>query len=137
MLGSGQLVPIATSESEESKMADKKESCIETFVLTIKGNIVTREGTMIQLRNISCITTESFTEKGFPWLSLLPILFGFYAMSQIVMLGIVCIIIGAGWIYFWYTNNESLKNKKTLSILLNSGNTMQLIFQSNAFLRKY
>ncbi len=116
-------------------MQMKKEKCIETTNLTIKGNLVTWKGTMIQLDNISCISTENMAEKAFPFISLLPLIIGILLHEYVVVM-LLLIAASLAWIYLWGKKNDDLQSMKLLNILLNSGDTFQLVFTDLSFLDK-
>ena len=114
----------------------EKEKSIETAQLLIKGNIISCDGMLIQLCNISCISTIALEQLAFPALSIVILLFGLFMLTQKVIVGILLLMIGAAWIYGWYYINNQRKLKKILNIVMNSGNSLQFIFTNQSFLVK-
>lgn len=114
------------------KMKDKKS--IETSNLTIKGNLLTWEGTMLQLSNISCISAANLREEKFPIIALAILLIGAISIFQAFLAGLLFIAIGAGWIYLRYHINESRRLKAFLNITMNSGDQLSFLFDNKDFL---
>lgn len=112
------------------------EKSIETDHLIIKGNIMTCENTMIQLSNISCISTYSLKGAGFPISSIVFIFIGLLLFKLALWLGLFLIIVGAFLIYAWYGDKEKKKKEIYLSILMNAGNTLRFMFNDKAFLEE-
>lgn len=117
-------------------MEKKKEKSIETSELLLKGNIMSWEGMMIQLSNISCVSTAPLEQTAFPMLSILLIFAGLVGLKVNVLGGILSLAIGCGWIYAWYYVNEKRKSDTILSIAMNSGNSLQFIIKNKEFLQK-
>lgn len=114
----------------------KKEKSIETPELLIKGNIMSWEGTMIQLSNVSCISTSPLELMEFPKYALLFLLGGLVSFRGNVFLGLVLLVIGGAWIYYWYTINEKRKLDTSLNIIMNSGNGLCFIVSNKKFLKE-
>ena len=115
----------------------EKEKSIETKELLIKGNIMSWEGTMIQLSNVSCISTTPLVQIAFPIPSIALLLIGLLALvfkSWIV--SIILLGIGIAWIYNWYKTNAERKKNTILNIIMNSGNNLQFIINNRNFLNK-
>lgn len=73
----------------------KKEKSIETPELLIKGNIMSWEGMMIQLSNVSCISTAPLELMGFPIGSIVLLFIGIFILEYNAALGMVLVIGGA------------------------------------------
>jgi len=114
----------------------EKEKSIETAKLLLKGNIMCWEGTMIQLSNISCISTSALAQLEFPKLSLVLLLVGIIIFSSSPIVGILLFVIGGIWVYNWYHTNEQRKSDTILNIIMNSGNTLRFIINDKDFLDK-
>ena len=114
----------------------QKEKSIETAQLLIKGNIISCDGMLIQLSNISCISTIALEQLAFPALSIVILLLGFFMLTQKVIVGILLLMVGAAWIYGGYYINNQRKLKKILNIVMNSGNSLQFLFTNQSFLVK-
>ncbi len=113
-----------------------KEKSIETSELLLKGNIMCWEGTMIQLSNISCVSTAPLDELEFPKLSILVILAGFGVINPMPPMGLLLMLAGGVWIYTWNYFNNLRKLDTVLSISMNSGNNLRFIISSKDFLKK-
>lgn len=112
----------------------RKEKSIETPKLLIKGNIMSWEGTMIQLSNVSCVSTEPLEQIEFPKLSILLLVAGFLGLKYNPLIGILLMIGGAAWIYAWYYYNNLRKLDTILNIIMNSGNNLRFIISNKSFL---
>lgn len=113
-----------------------KEKSIETSSLLIKGNIMSWDGTMIQLSNVSCISTEALVQKEFPMLSLLLFVIGIFMWSSQKFLAFILIAACLAWIGFWYYMNNMIKKNTILNINMNSGNNLRFVFNNKNFLEK-
>lgn len=114
----------------------KKEKSIETPELKVKGNIMSWDGMMIQLSNVSCVSTAPLEQLAFPTLSLLIILAGILGIRQQPLFGILLLALGGTWIYGWYYFNNKRKSNTILSIVMNSGNNLQFVIDNKNFLNK-
>ncbi len=110
---------------------------IKTAYLTIEGNLLKWAGTIIQLSNVSLVSTANVAEKPFPIIS---VLIGLVAIGLIwigkfaIVFGIVTTISAAYWIYSWREDNHELRQMQKLNILLNSGLTYTIVFYDRKFL---
>ncbi len=114
----------------------RKEKSIETSELLVKGNIMSWEGMMIQLSNVSCVSTAPVEEIAFPLFSIIILIIGLVALTQKPIIGILLLAGGVAWIYGWYYFNNQRKSNTILSIVLNSGNNLQFIIGNKSFLDK-
>lgn len=120
-------------------MAEKlleREKSIETDQLVIKGNIMTWENTMLQLSNVSSISTYSLAGDSFPIRSIAVIVLGIICFTINALIAILLLIIGGVMIYNWYNNNERKKSETFLNIIMNSGNTISFMFNDKTFMRR-
>ena len=113
-----------------------KERSIETEQLTIKGNIIMWDRMMIQLANISSISTKRLNSKPFPYLSLLLVLVGIILIKISGILAIVLIAAGIAWIVIWNQENQKQQEKTNLIIVMNSGSVYVILFNDQSFLQK-
>lgn len=111
------------------------EKAIETPTLLIKKNIMYWENTMIQLSNVSCISTGNIASAPFPILAALFVLAGFLLFSKSAVLAIVLCVIGAVWLLIWYLENESRREGAVLAIRMNSGQSLYFAFKRKDFLQ--
>lgn len=111
------------------------EKAIETPTLLIKKNIMYWENTMIQLSNVSCISTGNIASAPFPILAALFVLAGFLLFSKSAVLAIILCVIGAVWLLIWYLENESRREGAVLAIRMNSGQSLYFAFKRKDFLQ--
>lgn len=111
-----------------------QQMVIETPQLLIKGNIMSWYGTMIQLSNVSCISTSSLGQIVFPINSAVLFLIGILMLAFNVLVSIIFLGLGAAYIYKWYKDNEERKKRTILNIAMNSGNNLQFMFNDREFL---
>lgn len=112
----------------------ENESSIKTERLNITGNIMTWSGTMIQLSNISYITTSNLIPEKFPWIAAFMIAGGIFFFSAQALLAIFLALAGGIWIYFWYQKNLENESQVFLTIMMNSGSQLQFLLQDKSFL---
>ena len=86
-------------KKEQMKMGEKT---IETPTLLIKKNIMAWDDTMIQLSNISYVSASDIVSLKFPIWAPLLVLAGISLLGISVIPGIVFIIAGGIWLYYWY-----------------------------------
>lgn len=114
----------------------EEEKCINTDELNITGNIMTWKGTMIQLANVSYITSTSLALLPFPWIAAGIVLLGLAAITFSWIAALVLVIAGGAWFWYWYAENDDRKSQIILTIAMNSGNKLQLLFYDKKFLNK-
>ena len=68
--------------------------------------------------------------------SILFVLLGLFITKTNIIAGLVSLIIGIAWIYFWRKGSKQAKNSKNLNIVLNSGHIFIFIFHDKKFLEK-
>lgn len=112
---------------------DEKKS-IQTKRLLIRGNIMSWDNTMIQLSNVSCLSTAILDEVPFPKYAILLVLAGIVLLKFNVVVGLIALAVAGGWIYTWYNTNKKRSLQTVLSINLNSGLNFNLLFGNRAFL---
>lgn len=116
---------------------EKNEKSIETPQFFIKGNIMTWEGNMLQLSNVSSISTTGLEQLPFPKWTLIVFLAGLFLFSVSWIVALVCIAVGGLCIYYWYTQNQKRQSTINLVIFMNSGISFQFLFRDKPFLKKY
>ncbi len=114
----------------------KKEKSIETPELKVKGNIMSWDGMMIQLSNVSSVSTAPLDQLAFPMLSVLLIFAGIVGLKQELFFGVLLLVLGGAWIYGWYYINNKRKLNTILSIVMNSGSNLQFVISNKSFLDK-
>ena len=112
---------------------DTKNS-IQTKKLLVKGNIMSWDNTMIQLANVSCLSTTPLEEIPFPKYSILLILVGLVMFKINVLVSLLVLAAAGGWIYTWYNTNRKRSLQTVMSINMNSGMNFNLLFGDKGFL---
>ncbi len=112
----------------------KKEKSIETSELKIKGNILCWHDAMIQLSNISYISTAPLELIEFPKYSILMLIAAILLFGINILVSIVLLVCAIVWIYRWFNINETRKYKTVLNICMNSGNNLCILFSNGNFL---
>ena len=92
------------------------------------------DNTMIQLSNVSCLSTAILDEMPFPKYAILLVLAGIVLLKFNVVVGLLALAVAGGWIYTWYNTNKKRSLQTVLSINLNSGLNFNLLFGNRAFL---
>lgn len=113
-----------------------KEKSIVTNELVIEGNILICTDSIVQISNISSISTYSFNKEPFPKLVLLVFLATFYAFNYSMTMAVVLFIVGIGWLLYWNNKNKELEKKRSLNIVMNSGNSLSIVVNDEEFLQK-
>ena len=112
------------------------EKCIRTMKLNIMGNMMTWQGMLVQLSNVSYITTDELEAIAFPWISIMIIFVGFIFAMISFLFTIVAIALGVGLIYLWYKQEQKRKSSARLTLCMNSGDKLALVFLDRSFLTK-
>lgn len=113
-----------------------KEKSIVTNELVIEGNILICTDSIVQISNISSISTYSFNKEPFPKLVLLVFLATLYAFNYSMTMAVVLFIAGIGWLLYWNNKNKELEKKRSLNIVMNSGNSLSIVVNDEKFLQK-
>lgn len=72
---------------------------IETNTLKIKGNIMCWDDTMVQLSNVSCISTSPLEQNAFPKYSILMIIVAILLFGRNILVSIILLVGGIACIY--------------------------------------
>ena len=102
----------------------------------ITGDIIKWNGTVMKIQNISYVTNEKFALPAFPKLAVVLILFGLIVWQFNVATGLGCLVAGCLWIFSWFSEREDLKSKILLTLAMNSGTRIQILFHDKEFLNK-
>lgn len=125
---------MANEKKLTENISGNKGKTIETDNLRIAGNLLGWNGALIQISNISLITTENLNTARFPLWTILCAIIGFALLRGATFFGILLIITAGAACYYWYTKVQETKNHKYLNILLNSGYTYSILFKNDSFL---
>lgn len=120
-------------------MEKRDENEINTEKLKIVGNIIKFENSLIQIKNISYITTMKLTKEKFPFLISLIGLLGAvgFIKTDYKLLSVLSIIFSGIYIYDqWYRKNRERLTTTVLSIVVNSGNVLEFVVKEKTFLEK-
>lgn len=109
---------------------------INADYLYIEDNSLKWADTIIQISNISMISTSTIGTRPFPLLSILVFLIGIALVKITTGVGVLIILVGIAWIFIWYLQKEKDKETQLLKISLNSGITFTIVFYSKSFLAK-
>lgn len=119
-------------------LGNKKDMTVETENLLVRGNQLQWDGVMIQISNISLITTSDMNAPVYPiWAAIVGIVGLFFVFnSDTWLLGLLLVLVGGAASYFWYTKFNASHRYKYLNIQLNSGRMFSILFNDEAFLKK-
>lgn len=123
------------NEREETIMSDKAKE-LDNLKFKITGDIIKWEGSVIKIANISYITNDKFETPAFPKLSVVLIILGWIFRYYNVAAFGVCAVVGIAWICYWYYKKTELQNKTLLTLAMNSGTRIPIVFHDKAFLFK-
>ena len=121
---------------ENAFWGKSKEKTVETKNLRIQGHLLSWKGSVIQISNISLITTSDVRTAPFPLWAGVIILVGIALLREVWYVGLILFAISGTAIYFWYSSVQEAKTHKYLNILLNSGQTYSIMFQDEKFLKE-
>lgn len=120
-----------------SLLNNSKERTVETEDILVRGNLLKWEGVMIQISNISLITTADMNTPPFPIWAAIVTFIGFFLLSEVIWVpALLLTLVGFFVIYKWYKKCEIAKKHKYLNILLNSGYTYSILFYNSPFLEQ-
>lgn len=114
----------------------KNANTIETDFLKVRGNLIIWENTMIQISNISMISTDNILGEPLPIWAVIMIILGLLSLNVNLLIAIVLLVIGGAVIFLWRKKDQERKQSKMLTFMLNSGNRFSLIFRNGEFLQK-
>lgn len=123
------------NEREETIMSDKAKE-LDNLKFKITGDIIKWEGSVIKIANISYITNDKFETPAFPKLSVVLIILGWIFRYYNAAAFGVCAVVGIAWICYWYYKKTELQNKTLLTLAMNSGTRIPIVFHDKAFLFK-
>lgn len=109
---------------------------IQTDNLNISGHLLRWEDVVIQISNISMISTAELQKVQFPFISVALIFIGLVLIKLNFLLTVIFIGIGGFLIYAWYSESQRTKDFKYLHIHLNSGRAFSILFENPVFLNR-
>lgn len=115
----------------------KREKEINTPELSIAGNVMAWKNTIIQLSNVSSLSTVALDPVAFP---LWTIVGSFIAIIlipfKLAFLTFLFWVVAAIVIYAWYKQNQEIAKQRNLIIMMNSGKVFVIGFKDKEFLEK-
>ena len=121
---------------QNSLGANSKEKQVKTQRLSIVGHLLRWEDVVIQISNISLISTSNFKQTALPVWAIVMRVIGVILLPFIWWAGLLCLALGIFVIWAWYTENQKTKKYKYLNIQLNSGRMFSLLFENKEFLNQ-
>lgn len=113
---------------------EKKELNLESFKIT--GDIIKWNGSVIKIGNISYITNDKFELPDFPKMAVGLILLGM-VLGYFNKAACLCsVAIGILWILLWVQERKNLKDKTILTLAMNAGTKIPILFHDKNFLNK-
>ncbi len=112
----------------------KSENSIKTDQLLIRGNIICWFENMIQLSNVSYISTSQVEALEYPSYLIYVIVVGFLSLYFNKLVGFVVLIIALVLSYLWMLKNDERETKSYLTIATNSGDKFRIIISDRTFL---
>lgn len=111
-----------------------KEKTVETSNFQVKGHLLQWKDVVIQISNISLITSTDVQPTLFPVWGLVVAAIGSVLIRYVWPIGFILLALSAYVFFAWYRENEKKKLQKFLYIQLNSGKSFSILFQSQDFL---
>ncbi|MBQ6987217.1 MAG: hypothetical protein IJQ25_09545 [Oscillibacter sp.] len=125
---------------------DPKSKVVETSELQIRGHLLRWSDTVIQLSNISMVSTTELPVPRFPAFAILAAIAGcvllamdsrsYYHDETLQMLGCVGIGVSIALIILWAIACGANKGKTYLNLALNSGTVYSFLFTNKEFMRQ-
>ena len=149
-----ELEPESDSEiSNEIEPANEEYEALETTSLTIKGHLLRWNNYVVQISNISLVSSGEKDQPSFPkwilWTTLIGIIIlaygikessGYYSDNELAggMIGIAILLLAIAVIalVIWINQVWSCQEEKYLHIHMNSGSTYSILFKDKEFLEK-
>ena len=149
-----ELEPESDSEiSNEIEPANEEYEALETTSLTIKGHLLRWNNYVVQISNISLVSSGEKDPPSFPkwilWTTLIGIIIlaygikessGYYSDNELAggMIGIAILLLAIAVIalVIWINQVWSCQEEKYLHIHMNSGSTYSILFKDKEFLEK-
>lgn len=116
-------------------MVKKANREIHVGALKIHGNSIEFGDTVVQLSNVSLVSTEDVEHSAFPIWGLLGVLAGIVLLSVNFWIGILCVLVCGIILYGWYREVQQAKASKRLVIVTNAGKRFPIVFQDEGFLK--
>lgn len=121
---------------QNSLGANEKEKKVKTRSLSIVGHLLRWEDVVIQISNISLISTSNFRQTAMPMWAVLLAMVGVVLLPFVWWAGLLCLGLGMLVICGWYSETKKTKKYKYLNIQLNSGRLFSLLFENEEFLNQ-
>lgn len=117
---------------------NQEKNVIQTDSLFISGHLLRWANVVLQISNISLITTTNLQKPAFPSLCWISLFLGafFFTLNGFFLkfLGLLLLAFSVYLAYQWYMEYQSSKTSKCLHIHMNSGRVFSIVFRSQDFL---
>ena len=124
----------------ENKFKSPKSRVIETENLLVRGHLLRWSDTVLQISNVSLVSTADLPFPRFPILSavitIVGTVMGADEYSSWQGMGVLLAMAGIAWMVWWGVQCHDIYGKKYLNISLNSGLTYSLYFANQDFMRQ-
>ncbi|MDO4168375.1 MAG: hypothetical protein Q4D45_00630 [Lachnospiraceae bacterium] len=114
----------------------EKNNEIKTDKLEIYKNILEWEDSIIQLSNVSQVSTKPMELQDFPKWTIIVCIVGLCVCEMNPAISIIAWFIAGIGIWLWYSENERLKTRTILTLKLNAGNNVLFVFNNKEFLKR-
>lgn len=114
----------------------KTEKKIETPELVVSGNSMAWKDMVIQLSNISTVSTVPLDKLPFPTWTLVVFAISSFAFTVNALFGILGFGFAACYLLYWYSKNENLESQRNLVIQMNSGISLIVHIENRKFLNE-
>ncbi len=121
---------------QNSLGGNNKEKQVKTQRLSIVGHLLRWDDVVIQISNISLISTSNLQQTPMPFWAIILIVFGVVLLPIIWWASLLCLALGILVIWAWYKETKKTEKYKYLNIQLNSGRMFSLLFENQEFLNQ-
>ncbi|WP_317380602.1 hypothetical protein [uncultured Intestinimonas sp.] len=121
---------------QNSLGGNNKEKQVKTQRLSIVGHLLRWDDVVIQISNISLISTSNLQQTPMPFWAIILIIFGVVLLPIIWWASLLCLALGILVIWAWYKETKKTEKYKYLNIQLNSGRMFSLLFENQEFLNQ-
>lgn len=114
----------------------KNSNAIETDFLKVRGNLIIWENTMIQISNISMVSTDNILGEPLPLWAAVVMILGVLCFMVNPVIAVGMIVVSGVVLFSWSKKEQERKQLKMLTFMLNSGNRFSLVFRNQEFLQR-
>lgn len=121
---------------QNSLGGNNKEKQVKTQRLSIVGHLLRWDDVVIQIGNISLISTSNLQQTPMPVWAIIMSVIGVVLLPIIWWASLLCLALGILVIWAWYKETKKTEKYKYLNIQLNSGRMFSLLFENQEFLNQ-